>query len=109
MTPSASVYIRATQRHGKPSKKKLPILNNVLSILAKNVDQTDFAQVRDHMMYCTMFKSFGRVSECTGFGDDDIWLEKVNGEWVLVGFIEKSKTDQERRGHTVLMGEGSTQ
>jgi len=52
-----------------------------------------------------------RASEAVALSNDDVWIEqlKVNEklENVLFIYIEKSKVDQDRIGHTVVIGESS--
>jgi integrase len=64
----------------------------------------------ESLMTATMlifsYKGFLRSSECMALGEADVWLETllINGvpTQVLFLFIEKSKTDQGRIGHTMF-------
>jgi hypothetical protein len=53
-----------------------------------------------------MFKSFIRASSAVALNMVDVWLEKVGGTWILFIYLEQSKNDQFRHGHTVLLGPG---
>ena len=44
-----------------------------------------------------------RQSEAVKLKSTDVWVESVNGEDVLFVFIEQSKTDQLRIGHTIVL------
>jgi hypothetical protein len=50
-----------------------------------------------------MFVGFLRESEAMALGEDDVWEEVVGSATILFIFIEKSKTDQGRAGHTVVL------
>jgi site-specific recombinase XerD len=66
---------------------------------------------RDDAIIMTLFATGARESEIMSLAmegkENDVWFEVmlVNGVQteVLVVFIEKSKTDRERHGHTVLI------
>jgi hypothetical protein len=52
-----------------------------------------------------MFSAMLRSDETVSLRPEDVWLDTYDGKEVLYVFIEKSKTDQARNGHTVVLGQ----
>ena len=67
-------------------------------------DTSKWTELRNMTLIITMFMGFLRASEVTNLKRDDVWFEEVDGRRVLFVLIEKSKTDQERRGETIVLG-----
>jgi hypothetical protein len=51
-----------------------------------------------------MMAAFLRESEAAALDLADVWLERIEDEDVLFVYVGKSKTDKERRGHSILVG-----
>jgi hypothetical protein len=51
-----------------------------------------------------MMAAFLRESEAAALVETDIWLEHIEKEQVLFVYVGTSKTDKERRGHTIVVG-----
>jgi hypothetical protein len=64
-----------------------------------------YLDVRNVFMVILMFSAMMRSDEVVSLRPGDVWLDTYEGEEVLFVFIEKSKTDQARNGHTVLLGQ----
>jgi site-specific recombinase XerD len=64
-----------------------------------------YLDVRNVFMVILMFSAMMRSDEVVSLRPGDVWLDTYEGEEVLYVFIEKSKTDQARNGHTVLLGQ----
>ena len=65
---------------------------------------SSFRDTRDIFMMLLMTTAMLRESEATNLKDTDVWIERKDNIDVLFVFIEKSKVDQTRVGHTVVMG-----
>ena len=80
----------------------------ILEGLMKYEDD-QFYMVRNRFLILLMMGAMLRESEAVGLLADDVWEDEVSvdGEKVKVLFIyvQKSKTDQERQGHTVVLAE----
>ena len=93
----------------KKSVRRTPIRTPVLKLLVATFDVFDLQELMGETMLVFSFKGFLRSAECTGLGKDDVWLETITiqgvPQLVLFLFIEKSKVDQTRIGHTVVLGQ----
>jgi site-specific recombinase XerD len=98
--------LEAIKRNSLPPAKKNPATARDFVDLARKVDKTSFLDVRNHLMFCLMFKGMLRASSAAGLPANCIWIEIVDGEEVLFVFLESSKTDQYRLGTTILIGKG---
>ena len=98
--------IKAKAKGAKPRKE--PIRSAIVSALVTQLDLLDDDSLMTATMMIFSYKGFLRSSECTSLGEADVWLETILVQGlptkVLFIFIEKSKTDQERVGHTVVLG-----
>ena len=94
----------AITRLTKASKSKRPLLLSQIKKLSKKVDIKDrkYNKIRDFFMVLLMFYGLMRRSEIVNL-EEGVWLEYLEGEWVLVITVTKSKTDQGREGHTILL------
>ena len=101
--------LRVLKRLAKNHKKEKQMIRPpVLKILLKNLDLDKVLQLRNAAMFVISYKAFLRSSECTSLEVGDVWIDFIDVEGVptevLFIFIQKSKTDQERRGHTIVLG-----
>jgi integrase len=115
--PVASRMVKAAKqvvrRLAKPEQQKLPLTPEMVRRICElGVDSTDRTRVRDIAMVVLQMAGFVRESEIAGLGAEDVWIDEVvensasgstRAQAVFL-FIEKSKTDVERRGHTVVVG-----
>ena len=86
-----------------PSRGKLPVLVQHLKemvALAKPNEES----IRNMFMMILMFMGFLRESELAGLKACDLWVENLQGKEVLFIFVEMKKNDQERHGHTIVLG-----
>lgn len=88
------------------SIRKIPVTVGNLLQLSLEVDMYNFCSVRDHFTHCLMFKGFLRSDSAVLLKGTDVWLDCFEGLTVLFVFVEKSKNDQFRRGHTLVIGPG---
>jgi site-specific recombinase XerD len=92
----------------KSTVKKVPIRAAILQDLLGALNLRDPQELMQAFILVVSYKAFLRSSECVGLEEGDLWLESVmvNGveTVVLFLFIQKSKTDQERTGHTIVLG-----
>jgi integrase len=96
----------------KPGKGKAPLPRHLLVRMTDMVSRTEpeLKMVRDIFMFILMFGGFMRQSEVTALKKEDVWIgeeEGSEGPCVYI-FIEKSKTDQERTGETIVLQAGNT-
>lgn len=70
-----------------------------------------FKDTRDIFLIILSMAAFLRESETTALRAEDVFLEQVpvdNKETTtLIVFVEKSKKDQERKGHTIVIAKGA--
>jgi integrase len=108
--PTKDPLVKATKavigRLAKPPKAKEPFTKELFDqMIIKATDK--YVDIRDIFMFMIMMKAMLRESEAVALKKNDVWIEQieVNGqtEEVLFVFVEKSKTDQERRGHTIVL------
>jgi integrase len=106
VTPSVSPLIKSVKRAIRattaPPTSKLPITMQHLTLIARITPST-FIGVRNTFILMLMFLGFLRESEAAALGDADIWEQDIGTSIVIFIFIEKSKTDQARDGHTVVL------
>ena len=62
---------------------------------------------RDMFLVLLTHLAMLRSEETVTLGEKDVWVENFEGQDVLFVFIEKSKTDQERVGHTRVISGAS--
>lgn len=114
-SPTTSDLVKAVKktiaRQAKPPKRKKTLtLEHIQRIVADSDGST--LDVRDDFVIVLMCATGMRESEAMALRMEgekqDVWLEevKVGGttKQLLFNFVEKSKTDQERRGHTHVVG-----
>lgn len=87
-----------------PPKQKKPILVEHLRKM-KPLVKGSFESVRNHTMLILMMYGMLRRSEAVALKWSDTWLSVVNSKLVLFLLVQKSKTDQGRKGHTIVLGE----
>jgi hypothetical protein len=66
-----------------------------------------FVHVRDFFMILLMTVCMMRESEAVALLATDVSLDMIGGVWSLVVKVQKSKTDQVRAGHTILVAPSS--
>lgn len=112
-----SELVKATMkvigREAKPEKPKLPLTVELVKKLVSNGRNT-WTETRDSFMIVLMMNAMLRESEAMALKmegeNEDVWIETMKEEgWkeakeVLFVYVEKSKTDQERHGHTIVVG-----
>ena len=100
---------KAIVRLTKPPKEKRPITGPILYKIRVSFLNGSKKGKRDYFMILLCYKGFLRQSEAAALGPEDLWIEWVitpSGHTrVLFVFIEKSKNDQGRVGHTVVLQE----
>jgi site-specific recombinase XerD len=110
---------KAVGKIAGPAKQKKPLTRQMLMEMADvnlAAMHTNFAAskdntllARDVFMVLLLFTALLRESELVALKPDDVWEEKllVGGKEVntLFVYVEKSKTDQERRGHTIVVAQ----
>lgn len=114
-SPTGGQLVKAVKstiaRHANPPKRKRALtLEHIQQIVADSKGTT--LDTRDDFIIVLMCATGMRESEAMALRMDgkqqDVWLEdvKVAGttKQLLFNFVEKSKTDQERRGHTHVVG-----
>jgi site-specific recombinase XerD len=92
----------------KIKPKKIPIRSNILLKLLSTLDLSTLQDLTTATMLVLSYKGFLRSDECTKLKADDLWIEEVTSNGIattaLFVFVEKSKTDQTRIGHTIVLG-----
>jgi len=88
-----------------PTPKKPLLMSQVKQMYALRGES--LKDVRDYFLVLLMMVGIMRGEEAVNLKSEDVWLEEVETrsgrEKVLFVFIEKSKTDQFRHGHTVIL------
>lgn len=99
---------KAVVRLTKAPKEKRPLKAMMLRRIFEGLNRWDFINFRDYFMFVLCYKAFLRQSECSNLGPEDVWMDEIeeDGERVpvLFIFVEKRKNDQERVGHTIIVG-----
>ena len=108
--PLVKATMQTAARVGKQPVRKAPLLlKHLEEIMTHENKGNEFRLVRNQFLIMVMMGGMLRESEAVALTSDDVWVDEVTVESkskkVLFIFIEKSKTDQERRGHTVVLGE----
>jgi site-specific recombinase XerD len=109
--PHRSPLVRAVKKsvitRTAPPKEKEPISTRTLAKVLIASDTRSFRGCRDFFMILLCYKAFLRESEASALGPGDVWVESIpikgRDTQVLFVFIEKSKVDQGRIGHTVVV------
>jgi site-specific recombinase XerD len=110
VSPTLDPLVAATRRiiraQAKPRKRRLPLTALHLSkiVIGQTVKSATYLSVRNLFLIILMFACMMRSAEAVALKPGDVWLDVHEGEEVLNVFIEKSKTDQERIGHSVILG-----
>ena len=95
--------LKTLRRLAKQPKGKKPLELAHLKQMAVLV-KPSFESIRDYFCLLLMTCAMLRDSEAVHLTVDQVWVEVVDGERVLFVFVEKSKTDQTRIGHTIVVG-----
>ena len=95
--------LRAVRRKASQPVGKLPLLMSHIEQMASKVEAS-FSSIRDFFMVLIMTLGFLRQSEAVELKTDQVWIEEmVAGSKVLFIFVETSKTDLLRKGHTIVL------
>ena len=94
---------KAIVRQTKASVPKLPLKVDQLRLMADKVGPC-LLEVRDFFLVLLMMVAMLRESEAAALREKDVWLDSSTGSHCLFVFVEKSKTDQARNGHTIVVG-----
>ena len=103
-TPFLKQIKKAVKLITKGSTPRIAITLEILQTLARGVNFNSFTSVRDHFLILLMMAGMLRGSEAAALEEDDIELLLVDGVEVLMIRVQKSKTDQLRKGDTVFVG-----
>lgn len=114
-SPTVSPLVRAVKktiaRRTLPSRAKKPLTLEILARIVENAKPGDWLDGRDNFILVLLFSAALRESEEMGLGAEDVWMENMNvrgkDEEILCVFVEKSKNDQRRIGHTRLIAAAS--
>ena len=106
--PLTKAVLKTVKLKARQPKSKKPLLISHLEKMATLV-KPNCENIRDFLMITIMTVGMMRESEIVNLRTTDVWLEinSPNKE-VLFVFVEKSKTDQERKGHTIVIGQTPT-
>ena len=89
-----------------PTQKKPLEMEHVRRMAS--IVKPHFLHVRDYFMILLMTVCMMRESEAVALLSTDVTLDITGGAWCLVVLVQKSKTDQERTGHTILVSPSAT-
>jgi len=67
--------------------------------------QPTYYSLRDFAMILLMTLAMLREANAVALKSDDVWIERADGQSCIFIFVEMSKTDQCRNGHTIVLGE----
>jgi hypothetical protein len=95
-------------RKAKPAGPgKLPIPIEYLEGFAEHCVEDRHENALEVFLMILMMAAFLREGEAANLDEADIWLERIDDEEVLYVFVGKAKNDQERRGHTIVVGKAA--
>ena len=109
--PTRSNLVVATRaaitRHTEPSKGKKFLPIPMLVRMVDAMDTEHFAQLRDGVILTLMTLGCLRQGNTTDLLRGDVWIDKTEecDEAIFI-FLDKSKNDPERVGHTVVIAPG---
>eukprot|EP00823_Brevimastigomonas_motovehiculus_P007858 TRINITY_DN705_c0_g2_i1.p1 TRINITY_DN705_c0_g2~~TRINITY_DN705_c0_g2_i1.p1 ORF type:complete len:383 (-),score=24.05 TRINITY_DN705_c0_g2_i1:927-2075(-) len=108
-SPLVTAVKNAIKKSSPPAQAKLPLTVQMLRDIAKkNWSSRKYIDIRDTFMMVLAMNAFLRESETVSLEKEDVWFDAVptneGNKQVLFVFIEKSKTDIERRGATIVIG-----
>lgn len=90
----------------KAANPKLPLVRDHLLRFATE-DSGSLIDLRDRFLIGITMGGMMRQSETVGLRFSnavrDVWIESIGKEEALFIFVQKSKTDQERKGHTIVI------
>ena len=114
VSPTHSAIVETTmevvKRVAKPAGPgKLPIPVEMIAGFALDVNFSvenppSFVEVCNVFVMILMMAGFLRESEATELEVVDVWLEHIEEDDMLYVYVGKLKTDQGRRGHTIVIG-----
>jgi integrase len=108
VSPTDSKLVRiakkVVRRKAKPAGPgKLPLPPSYVVDIVRASSES-FIDARDTCLISLMMAGFLRENEAADLEDSDVWIEHQDGVEMLLVLVNKSKTDQERRGHTIVIG-----
>jgi hypothetical protein len=111
-SPTASKLVReakaVVRRKAKPAGPgKLPLPPSYVVSMVK-ASPGGIIDDRDNFLVSLMMAGFLRESEAADLEDAEVWLDTKDGIEMLLVLVNKSKTDHERRGHTIVIGAAVT-
>ena len=108
-SPTDHAVVRLTKRVvtslTPDSKGKLPLTPTHLRSMTFMVDSSKFVHTRDLVMFILMFGGMLREDEAVKLKAVEVWIdvEPLTGEPFLNIWVDKSKTDQQRKGHHIVL------
>jgi integrase len=104
VSPTLDPLVRATKKViGRLAKKgkggKLPLPRSLLEDFVAMMDPRSLKDIRDVFLFIMMFGGMLRGSEAAALKTDRVWVEDGN----LYIFVEKSKSDQDSHGATIVL------
>jgi site-specific recombinase XerD len=105
LVAAAKQVIKRTAKPAGPGKLPLPPSYVVQIIRTSSGSLIDD---RDNFLISLMMAAFLRESEAADLEDKDVWIEVEDGVEMLLVLVVQSKTDQDRRGHTIVVGAATT-
>ena len=110
INPCSSPLVREMKRTlrnlSNPVTQKAPLTRAHLISIASLVTPV-FDSVQDYFMILLMMVCMLRGSEVVQLRATDVWIKDIECSRCLFVFVEKSKTDQSRNGHTIIVGHSS--
>jgi hypothetical protein len=103
---------KAVEETAKPAKPKLPLTKQHLIAMADMALERDsFLSTRNMTLILLMTVGMMRESEAVQLETTDVWIERLDepAEDALFIYVEKSKTDRQRTGHSILVGTAEDQ
>jgi site-specific recombinase XerD len=107
--PLMKGILESVRRNSIAPARRNPVTNDHFDKLVPLVDKGNFLDVRNHLIFCMMFKGLLRSMSPASLLENEVWLEDVDGEEVLFIFLRTSKVDQYQYGHTVMIGKGKSE
>ena len=112
LNPQRSALVRnvnkAVVRLTDAPKEKYPLMADTLKKIHDALDMSKFIDIRDYFMFLLCYKGLLRQSECSQLGPRTVWIDTIDVKGVptlvLFIFVKKKKNDQEKYGHTIVLG-----
>jgi site-specific recombinase XerD len=109
-SPLVKAAKKAVKRLAKPTKQKQPLTAELRTKIVQQADLDDFSELRDVFLITLLFAALLRESEAVALQANDVWVEEfkmAEGKRAraLCVLVRQSKTDQERKQHSIIVGE----